>query len=55
MTGSEINIYSHINENRIIAKVMSDTKIEDGESVRLFADMDKIHIFDKDTGKKICD
>lgn len=55
MTGSEINIYSHIHENRIIAKVMSDTKIEDGESVRLFMDTDKIHIFDQDTGEKICD
>lgn len=55
MTGSEINIYSHINENKIIATVMSDRKIDDGESVMLFADMDKIHIFDKDTGKRICD
>lgn len=55
ITGSEINIYSHINENKIIARVMSDTKIEDGESVRLFADTDKFHIFDKETGERICD
>ena len=55
ITGSEINIYSHIGENRIIAKVMSDNKIEDGEGVRLFADTDKMHIFNKDTGEKICD
>ena len=27
MTGSEINIYSHINENRIIAKVISIQKL----------------------------
>ena len=55
ITGSEINIYSHIGEDKIIAKVMSDTKIEDGESVRLFADVDKFHIFDKDTEERICD
>ena len=54
ITGSEINIYSHIGEDKIIAKVMSDTKIEDGESVRLFADVDKFHIFDKDTEARIC-
>ena len=55
MTGSEINIYSHINVNRIIAKVMSDTKINDGERVSLFADTDKIHVFNKETGERICD
>lgn len=55
MTGSEINIYSHIYENNIIAKVMSDTKIEDGASVTLFADTEKIHLFNKDTGERICD
>lgn len=55
MTGSEINIYSHIHENRIIARVVSDTRIHDGDSVRLFADMDKIHVFDKETGERICD
>ncbi len=55
MTGSEINIYSHIHENRIIARVVSETGINDGDSVRLFADMDKIHIFNKETGERICD
>lgn len=55
MTGSEINIYSHIGENRIIARVASDSKIEDGERVTLYADINKIHIFDKDSGELICD
>lgn len=55
MTGAEINIYSHIGENKIIARLASDSKIEDGKSITLFADTDKIHIFDKDSGELICD
>ncbi|MEZ3421403.1 MAG: sn-glycerol-3-phosphate ABC transporter ATP-binding protein UgpC [Eubacterium sp.] len=55
MTGSEINIYSRIGENRIIARVAADSKAADGEAVTLFADTEKIHIFDRDSGELICD
>lgn len=55
MTGSEINIYSHIGENKIIAKIAGDRKIEDGERVSLYADAEKFHIFDINSGELICD
>ena len=55
MTGSEINIYSRIGENRSIARVAADSKAADGEAVTLFADTEKIHIFDRDSGELICD
>ena len=55
MTGSEINIYSKINDDEVIAKVDSTDEINDGDTVKLYIDMDKIHIFDKDTEVLICD
>ncbi|MDE6123736.1 MAG: sn-glycerol-3-phosphate ABC transporter ATP-binding protein UgpC [Eubacterium sp.] len=55
LTGSEINIYSHIGEAKVIARVASDIVVEDGSSVSLFIDTEKIHIFNKETGELICD
>lgn len=55
LTGSEINIYSHIGESKVIARVASDVVVEDGSSVSLFIDTEKIHIFNKETGELICD
>lgn len=55
MTGSEIYIYSNINKNKIIAKVSSATGIKSNENIELAIDVNKIHIFDKDTKKIICD
>lgn len=55
MTGSEINIYSHIGDSRVIAKITAESKIEDGTEIQLFADAEKIHIFRKETGELICD
>ncbi|MDE6385970.1 MAG: sn-glycerol-3-phosphate ABC transporter ATP-binding protein UgpC [Eubacterium sp.] len=55
LTGSEINIYSHIGEARVIARVASDIVVDDGSSVSLFIDTEKIHIFNKETGELICD
>ena len=55
MTGSEINIYSHIDKNKVIAKIFSAVKFEDGESISLYANVDKFHVFDKESGERICD
>ena len=55
LTGSEINIYSHIGEARVIARVASDIVVDDGSSVSLLIDTEKIHIFNKETGELICD
>ena len=41
MMGSEVYIYSSINDKEIIAKVRSDTNISSGDSVKLYIDTEK--------------
>lgn len=55
MLGAEMNIYSHIAGAKIIARVSGDADIDDGDSVTLFADVNKLHIFDKETEILVCD
>lgn len=55
MLGSEINIFSHIGEDRIIARISSEIHVDDGSAIKLYADTDKLHIFNRKTGELICD
>lgn len=55
MTGAEINIYFEIDGNQLIAKINKSEKVEDGTSLKLYIDMLKLHIFNKETEELICD
>lgn len=55
MMGSEIFIYSSIDDQKIIAKVPSGEKVKTGDNVRLYLDPNASHIFDPQTEKLICD
>lgn len=55
MMGSEVYIYSLINDKEIIAKVRSDTNISSGDSVKLYIDTEKVHLFDPESELLICD
>ena len=55
MMGSEVYIYSSINDKEIIAKVRSDTNISSGDIVKLYIDTEKVHLFDPESELLICD
>lgn len=55
MTGAEANIYSETGTSKIIARVNNMQKIEDGEKINLYIDMEKLHIFNIETEELICD
>ncbi len=55
MTGAEANIYSETGGSKIIARVNNMQKIEDGEKINLYIDMEKLHIFNIETEELICD
>jgi len=55
MTGAEINIYFETDGNPLIAKINKAEKIEDGTGLKLYFDMTKLHIFNKETEALICD
>ncbi len=55
MLGSEAIVYVRQpgKEKRIVAKVEADVNIKPGDWIRLAVDLDKLHVFDKMTGKTI--
>ncbi len=55
MMGSEIYVYSNLGDNKLIAKIPSSEKIKTGMDVSLYFDIEKPHIFDRETEKLICD
>lgn len=55
MMGSEIYIYSNINNKKIIAKVPSNAAIKSGMDINLFLNTNAVHIFNKETQVLICD
>lgn len=55
MLGSEVCIYSSINTNDIIVKVRNDKNISTGDSINLYIDIEKAHLFDKESELLICD
>ena len=55
MMGSEVYIYSTIDDKEIIAKVRSENYISSGDSVKLYIDIEKAHLFDPESEILICD
>ena len=55
MMGSEIYLYSEIGNVNVIANVPSNKKIQSNSDTSLYLDIDRIHLFDKETEKLICD
>jgi len=55
MMGSEIYVYSKFEDKKIIARVDSSEKIQNGERIRLLLDTEKLHIFNSQTEELICD
>ena len=55
MMGAEIYIYSRLAKSNIIAKISSNEQIKSGSTVDLYIDLDRPHIFDKESGLLICD
>lgn len=53
MLGSTANLYVDCNGNQVTAAVAPDTKARVGDTIKLAFDGNKIHVFDKDTGKNI--
>ena len=53
MMGSEILLYSNVNDKTMIAKVSVENRYTAGETVKLAANCMKMHIFDKETEKVI--
>ena len=53
MMGSEIYLYFEYEGQKMISRIPSKYAIKADETARLALDLDKIHIFDKDTEKAI--
>lgn len=55
MLGSEVIMYLNYDENkRIVAKIPNRMKAAVGEKIKLAIDTNKVHLFDKQTEKTIC-
>lgn len=52
-TDSVVYIKQNNRDERLVAKIMSEEKMEPSEKVKVVFDVEKIHIFDKDTGVTI--
>ena len=46
--GSETYLYLYINDNSIIAKVDPSSKAKSGDKIKVYVDLSKIHLFDKE-------
>lgn len=53
MMGSEIYLYFDINGKKMISRVPSKFEAKAGDTVRLAVDLDKVHVFDKETEQVI--
>ncbi len=53
MMGSDIFLYLKIGKNNLTLRINSDVSIESGEKVGVSFNIDKIHLFDKDTEESI--
>ena len=52
--GSEMNLYVTCEGQKLTAKVLYDGNVKEDEDVKLVFDVNKIHVFDKDTEAAIC-
>ena len=55
MLGTEAIVYINQknSDERLVAKIMSEEKMETSEKVKVVFDIEKIHVFDKETGRTI--
>ncbi len=53
LLGNEYYVHTLIGENKLIAKVNANQDIKHGDLIKLSFDLDKIHLFDKETKKLI--
>jgi multiple sugar transport system ATP-binding protein len=53
MMGSEILLYSSVNQSSIVSKIAVTNNLKTGDMVKLAVDCKKIHIFDKETEKVV--
>jgi multiple sugar transport system ATP-binding protein len=53
LIGSEVYLYMSVGEHSFIASVESHTKARDGEKHQVVFDINKMHLFDKETEKAI--
>lgn len=54
MLGSELNLYIDVNGQKLISRTSARSEIKDDTEVKLAIDSNKLHIFDKETEKVIC-
>ena len=52
--GAESYLYVKCNENKFTIRTKGDTKYKMGESIDAFLDIEKIHLFDKESKLTIC-
>ncbi len=52
-TGSEMNLYFNYHGADMILKTPSRFDYKDGDTISMAIDKNKIHLFDKETGKAI--
>ncbi len=53
LMGAEIHLYITVDDQIIVAKVSSHSKSRAGDNVKIAFDMERVHIFDKDTERCI--
>lgn len=53
LMGAETYLYLTVSESAITARVKADTTVKSGDFLKLYVDISKIHIFDKNSGKTI--
>lgn len=54
MMGSEIYLYTECEGSKITVKAPARVQARGGDKVKLAIDLNKMHIFDKETQKVIC-
>jgi multiple sugar transport system ATP-binding protein len=52
--GSEIYLYLKANDQKLVARVPAYTNVKAEDDIRVAFDTEKIHVFDKETEKVIC-
>ena len=54
LMGSEIYLYFTYEGQNLIARIPSDVEVQADDTIRLTVDEEKVHVFDKETEKIIC-
>lgn len=54
LMGAEIYLHFNAKGNKMTARISNRSKVRSGDKVKLSLDMNKLHIFDKETEKIIC-